>query len=111
MEAKQLYKIVKRFFGYKARNIEYNPEKKEVKCLLYDSFFFQCNTNDRYGMFGGGICFAKERFIIADFLGERCSLNSDKESIIESLQIVDDYCRANLPDKFLKAYYKAYKRW
>ena len=39
----------------------------------------------------------------------KCSLNSDEESIKQSLHIVDDYCRLRLPDKFLEAYDKAYK--
>lgn len=110
MEAKQLYKIVSKFFGYKARNFTYNIEEKEVRCLLYDAFFFRCDTNDRYGMFGEGICFEKGKFVITDFLGKRCSLNSDNKSICESLKIVDDYCRARLPDKFLEAYDIAYKK-
>ena len=46
--------------------------------------------------------------IIIEFLGKICSLNSDAESIKESLQIIDNYCRLRLPDKFLDAYYKAY---
>ena len=32
----------------------------------------------------------------------------DEKSIKESLQIIDDYCRLRLPDKFLDAYYHAY---
>ena len=46
--------------------------------------------------------------VITEFLGKRCSLNSDVQSIKKSLQIIDDYCRLRLPDKFLDAYYKAY---
>lgn len=42
------------------------------------------------------------------FLGNHCSLNSDRKSIEDSLKIIDDYCRLRLPDKFLDAYYKAY---
>lgn len=109
LKAEQLCKIVSKFFGYKAKNFTYDVEKKEVRCLLYDSFFFRCDTNDRYGMFGEGICFEKEKFVLTDFLGKRCSLNSDNKSICESLQIVDDYCRTRLPDKFLKVYDKVYK--
>lgn len=111
MEGIKLYRIVKKFFGYKARNVVYDTLTKEVSCVLYDSFFFECNTNERYGMFAGGIYLQKDKFILTDFLNERCSLNSDKESICESLQIVDDYCRKRLPDKFLKAYDKAYRRF
>lgn len=110
MTGRELYKVVKKFWGYKARHVIYESDTKRVKCLLYDVFFFECDTNDRYGVFGGGIHYGKKSFTLVDFLGERCSLNSDKESICESLQLVDDYCRARLPDKFLRAYDKAYKK-
>jgi len=46
--------------------------------------------------------------VITEFLGKSCSLNSDEESIKQSLQMIDDYCRLRLPDKFLEAYYQAY---
>ena len=74
---------------------------------MYDSFWLRCNLNDQYGRFGAGLEIGKEGIII-EFLGEICSLNSDAESIKESLQIIDNYCRLRLPDKFLDAYYKAY---
>ena len=109
MEGKKLSRIVKKFFGYKARNVVYDSATKEVSCVLYDSFFFECDTNQRYGMFGAGIWLQENKFILTDFLNERCSLNSDKESIYESLQVVDNYCRTRLPDKFLRAYDKAYR--
>lgn len=107
-EVQQLYKIVRDFFGYKAKNIIYDVTRKEVSCLLYDSFFFECNINDRYGMYGRGINFGG--YIVTSLLGKLTTLNSDKKSICEDLQGVDEYCRASLPDKFLKAYDKAYKK-
>ena len=110
MTGRELYKVVKKYFGYRARNVVYDSKTKVVSCLLYDSFFFGCHTNDRYGMFGGSIRYQKAGLTLMNFLGESCSLNSDKESICESLQLVDDYCRARLPDKFLRAYDKAYKK-
>ena len=110
MDIKIACKIVKKFFGYKAKNFTFDPETQEVKCLLYDSFFFEFDTNDMYETFCGGIHFQKERFVLTDFLGESCALCGNKETLVESLQYVDDYCRKRLPDKFLKAYDKAYRR-
>lgn len=107
-EVQQLFKIVRDFFGYKAKNITYDIKRKEVSCLLYDSFFFECNINGRYGMYGRGINFGG--YIVTSLLGEETPLNKDKKSICESLQNVDEYCRARLPDKFLNAYAKAYKK-
>lgn len=81
--------------------------KKVVTCILYDSFWLICSLDDQYGRFGAGLEIG-EKGVITDFLGKRCSLNSDEKSIRESLKIIDDYCRLRLPDKYLDAYYHAY---
>lgn len=108
MDINKLYDLVETFFGYKANMLHLDTEKKEVACILYNSFMFKCNLDDRYGRFGAGIALGNHEATITEFLGKRCSLNSDEKSIKESLQIVDDYCRLRLPDKFLEAYNKAY---
>lgn len=108
MKVDDLYNLVEDFFGYRCNMIGINSEKKEVSCILYDSFFLECDLNDEHDRFGAGICFGEQKYTITEFLGKRCSLNSDEESIKESLKIIDDYCRLRLPDKFLEAYYKAY---
>lgn len=108
MDINKLYDLVECYFGYKADMLYLDPEKKEVACMLYNSFLFKCNLNDQYGRFGGGIVLGNQEATITEFLGKRCSLDSDEKSIMESLQIVDDYCRLRLPDKFLQEYYKAY---
>ena len=107
MSTEQLYRLVEDFFGYKCHMRGLDSEKKKVFCVLYDSFWLECDLDDRYGMFGIGIKIGKEE-MITEFLGESCFLNSDKKSIKESLRIVDNYCRLRLPDKFLDAYYEAY---
>lgn len=107
MNVEELYDLVEDFFGYKAKMRYINSATKEVACILYDSFWLKCDLDDRYGRFGAGLVIGKEG-VITEFLGKRCSLNSDVESIKNSLQIIDDYCRLRLPDKFLDAYYKAY---
>lgn len=106
MDVNKLYDLVENFYGYKIKMRYQNSAENEVGGILYDSFLLKCDTNDRYGRFGAAICFGD--YIITEFLGKRCSLNSDEESIKESLQIIDDYCRLRLPDKFLNAYDKAY---
>ena len=108
MNIKELYKLVKDFFGYKANMRYLNSKTNKVACILYDSFWLECSLDDQYGRFGAGIVLGNGEGVLTDFLGKRCSLNSDEESIKSSLQIIDDYCRLRLPDKFLDAYYKAY---
>lgn len=107
MNVVELYDLVKDFFGYKANMRYFDSKTKDVTCILYDSFWLRCSLDDQYGRFGAGLEVGKEG-IITEFLGKRCSLNSDAESIKKSLQIIDDYCRLRLPDKFLDAYYEAY---
>lgn len=107
MEAKELYILVEDFFGYKANMRYLNSRTKEVGCILYDSFLLKCSLDDQYGRFGAGLEISSE-VVLTRFLGKKCSLNSDEKSIKESLQLIDDYCRLRLPDKFLDAYYKAY---
>ena len=108
MNVDKLYDLVKDFFGYKAHMRYKDSEEKKVACILYDSFWLECSINDRYGRFGAGISLGTGEGILMDFLGKQCSLNNDEKSIKQSLQIIDDYCRLRLPDKFLEAYYHAY---
>jgi hypothetical protein len=68
MEAKELSKLLRDFFGNKAKSIYINSAKKEVTCTLYNSFIFRCGLGDRYGQFGGGIHIG-ENFVITEFLG------------------------------------------
>jgi len=108
MEVKDLYLLVKGYYGYKAKKISINTKTQEVACILYDSFLMKCDVYDRHSEFGAGIILADGQKIITEFLGKKCSLNSDDESTEKSLGIIDDYCRLRLPDKFLEAYDKAY---
>lgn len=107
MSIEKLYGLIENFFGYKVHMRYLNSKTKEVACILYDSFWLRCSLDDQYGRFGAGIEVGNEGMITV-FLGKTCSLNSDETSIRESLQLIDDYCRLRLPDKFLDAYYKAY---
>lgn len=109
MEITDLRDLVEDFFGYKASGT-YCILPKEVSCILYDSFCLECeyDPGERYGKFGVAIVSEGGGNIITRFLGRQCSLDSDVQSIKESLQMIDSYCRLRLPDKFLDAYYKAY---
>ena len=100
--------LEKNFGGYKAKMISLNSETKEVVCLLYDSFLLKCGLEEQHGRFEAGIEIGNHH-VITEFLGKTCSMNSDVESIIASLQIIEEYCRLRLPDKFLDAYEKAYR--
>ena len=104
----ELYEIVKNYYGYKIKMQNIDQENLEVKGILYDSFFFECSTNDRYGRFESLIRFG-EKSVVTSYIFKRSSLNSDEKSIIMSLQEVDNFCKLNLPDSFLIKYDCAYK--
>jgi len=108
MDINELYRLIETFFSYKARMLYLNSDKKEVVCMLYNAFLLKCGLDERYNSFGAGLIFGTQEATITEFLGERCSLNSDEQSIKESLSLIDKYCRLRLPDKFLDAYEKAY---
>jgi len=110
VDINELFSLIKKHFGYKANMLYIDNEKKEVGFLLYNSFLVKCSLDERYNSFGAGIVFGNQESTITEFMGKRCSLNSDEESILSSLSIIDDYCKLRLPDKFLRAFEKAYKK-
>lgn len=110
MDVHELYKLIEAHYGYKADMLCVNTENKEVEFWLYNSFFIKCNLDERYNSFGAGIMMGNQQYTITEFLGSRCSLNSDVRSIKQSLSTIENYCRLRLPDKFLQAFEKAYKK-
>ena len=99
--------IITNYLGYKA-SIKYcKREEREVVFVMYDSFLFKCGFDEPHDTFKCGLMLSEHVSLIT-LLGKTFSLNSDEQSIKNNLQIVDDYCRLRLPDKFLEEYYKAY---
>lgn len=107
MDEDRLYDLVKEFYGYKCAMRGYNSENHDVFFILYNSFWAHCGVNEEGENFYASIETGSNGKITR-FLGKTCSKETDEESIKESLQIIDDYCRLRLPDKFLKAYDEAY---
>jgi hypothetical protein len=70
---------------------------------MYDAFGFKCGLDNRYGSFGI-ILPVEAGAAVRTFLGRDISMNSDPQSIRDSLELVDEYCRLRLPDKYLKRY-------
>ncbi len=108
MDIKELFCLIEKYFGYKANMLYLNSDIQEVGLILFNSFLVKCSLDERYNSFGAGITFGNQESTITEFLGKKCSLNSDEESIIESLSIIEKYCRLRLPDKFLRAFEEAY---
>ncbi|MFW8745141.1 hypothetical protein [Mesorhizobium japonicum] len=72
-------------------------------CTLYESFRFTCGLDESHGRFTGGIRLGPEEYLTT-FLGRQLSLNDDRGSIVANLEMVDEWCRLHLPDKFLERY-------
>ena len=104
MEVKELYYFVQKQFGYKANMLYFNSRTNEVGCELYNSFLFICKCDELSKTFEGAISFGSDEIRITEFLGKRCKSADDPESIGKSLDMIDEYCRLRLPDKFLCAY-------
>lgn len=56
-------------YGYKCNMKGIDSAKKEVTCILYDSFWLICSLDDQYGRFGAGLEIG-EKGVITDFLGK-----------------------------------------
>ena len=108
MTARDLYALVKEYFDYKINMMSYNSEKEEVRGIIYESFFLYCFMDNAKNEFRAELRYSDSDYVIREFLGKKSIGTLDVESIHNSLQIVDDYCRLRLPDKFLEAHYKAY---
>ncbi|KGJ71729.1 hypothetical protein GY21_20195 [Cryobacterium roopkundense] len=100
MNGDEFLALVRDFFGAKATQVTVDPSGSVATCVLYDSFVFTCGLNGEHGTFTGGIEYDTGKYLTV-FLNERLSFNTDRESILRNLQIVDRYCRLRLPDKFL----------
>ena len=104
MTGENLYLFIKIYFDYKVEMQSLNSRTHEVWCDLYNSFLFICKCDELSKTFEGAILFGSDEIRITEFLGKRCQSADDPESIGKSLNMIDEYCRLRLPDKFLYAY-------
>ena len=106
----ELYKLVKKFYGYKTNNIYINSKKNEVIAELYEAFITKYDIDIYHNEFGAGILLGNgEQVLAGEILGQKLTMSANEDSIVNSLSIIDNYCRLRLPDKFLEAYDNAYK--
>lgn len=108
MNSKEIYMLVENFLGYKIKMLYLNSETNEVGGIMYDSFLIKCLCDNKKNTFQVGINYGNSSQILSTLLGENCICIINEKEIKKKLQVVDDYCRLRLPDRFLDAYYKAY---
>lgn len=109
MDINNFANLIENYYGYKIHDMLVNEDSKVVECILYKSFAISFSIGDRYGVFGATLSLGSQSYSLVDIFGKKVSLNSDEESILKNLKIIDEYCRLRLPDKFLDAYDQAYK--
>ncbi len=103
MQVAEFFDLVDDYFGPRAINKGFAQSTTEFTATLYETFRLTCSLGGEHGEFGAGIETASGRYL-GTFFNERLSLNSDPESILKSLGIIDEWCRLHLPDKFLERY-------
>lgn len=99
----ELVVLVRNSIGARGRVEAVDSATDEVVFTMYDAFGFRCGLDNRYGSFGL-LLPVEAGAAIHTFLGREVSMNPDRESIRESLALVDEYCRLRLPDKYLEHY-------
>lgn len=103
LELEDIINLVKERYG---NNVTFNHRTKdEFTFSLYDAFTFQIYIEDRYKIVYSYLLLG-ENIRISNLFGERIVKNNDRESIIESLELIDKYCRLRLTDKYLEEYGK-----
>jgi hypothetical protein len=102
----KLMKIIDNYFGHKAINTTVLINEKSLKYVLYDSFEWLFNLEERYGTFGVSLAMGNGYRGISKLLGKKLSLDNNEDSIKYNLEIIDQYCRLRLPDKFLTVFDK-----
>ena len=107
-DVNELYKLVKDFFGYKLSDIGRKNQECEVYGTLYEAINFSCGIDLNYHNFYGIGIENPPEGVITTFLGKKATLDATRENILDSLAMVDRYCRLRLPDKYLEAYDEAY---
>ncbi len=103
MNSDEFYDLVIGYFGRRAIQKAYVDETRVFTCTLYETFRLRCGLDGEHGTFGAGIESAGGSYLTT-FFGEHASFNSDSESIIKSLTLIDEWCRLHLTDKFLERY-------
>lgn len=99
----ELARLIESHLGAKASILSVNREDREITFLLYGTFLFHSALESRTDIFGLALALAGS-VVTRKLLGKEFSLNNDAESIIESLDHADRYCRLALPDKLLETY-------
>lgn len=103
MQTAEFFDLVEDFFGPRAVEKAFEVSEARVTVTLYETFRVTFGLDGDHGQFGAGIEIGSGSYL-GTFFGRSLSLNSDQDSILQSLKVIDEWCRLHLPDKFLERY-------
>ncbi len=98
-----LYELVVGRFAARIQFSYQDDDELTVGGILYETYELECRLDEQYGSFGAAIKVGPT-LATTRFFGERVSRETDDESILESLGLIDRWCRAHLPEAFLSEY-------
>ena len=101
LDLNDLHSLLLEYFGNKLSKPTIDSQNYDIDSVLYNSFVFSCGIERPRNNFKGGIIL-NPGHVVTSFLGKRLSLNNEIGSIRKNFEIVDNYCRLRLPDKFLE---------
>ena len=103
----ELYRLVVDFYGVKATSKAFNSITKEVTCVLYETSPCSFNVKDRSGAMLAAVILPNGK-AQTRFFGKTASFETDPDSMRANLDMVDEWCRTQLTDKFLARFSAAY---
>ncbi|MDJ0338437.1 hypothetical protein [Cryobacterium sp. PH31-O1] len=99
----EFYGLAVDFFGARMSSPTNDEAGRSMTGVLYDSFLIRCGYDEQKPMFGASICVSPQSGS-RGFLGRSPSWSTDRDSLVEGLQLIDEYCRLRLPEKFLTVF-------
>ncbi len=100
MNVMELVSLIRQVYGKGAAVISVHSDEQWVSCILYESVHMRCGANGDHGTFGASVLVGE--YWSGQFFGQSVSLNPDRESILASLELINRWCKAKLPDEFLE---------
>ena len=95
--------IIESFFGARVSVQSVDSATQKILFVLYDAFAFRTDIDER-GSFGVVRIVGKSPAYPDYFLGRNTSLRTGEEQIRGALEAIDEYCRLQLPEKYLEAF-------
>ena len=87
--------LVEGYFGSAISGAARVSGSRQISCLLYDTFDVTFGYDERMSIFHAAVTLDAGH-VSQKFLGQSVSMNSDRQTILESLARVDEYCRLRL---------------